>query len=153
MSFFIRKLFQSIGLYIKGILNGWPATLCLVNSGNVNTNEKTNEKNEKTHLLLDLETLLFFQDFTLFYETFSFKMEGMPTTFQNKTFFFVCFICFWGACLPRRKRKRFIRVTSVQEYRAYKDTKEKYGIKYVQKQITQITPMGEKKILTYTKDH
>ena len=33
--FFFRKLFQSIRLYIKVILDGWPATLCLVNSGNV----------------------------------------------------------------------------------------------------------------------
>ena len=29
--FYIRKLFQSTRLYIKGILDGWPATLCLVN--------------------------------------------------------------------------------------------------------------------------
>ena len=33
--FFIRKLFQSIRLYIKGILDGRPAALCLVNSRNV----------------------------------------------------------------------------------------------------------------------
>ena len=33
-SFFFRKLFQSTRLYIKGILNGRPSTLCLVNSGN-----------------------------------------------------------------------------------------------------------------------
>ena len=32
---FVRKLFQSTGLYIKGILNGRPVTVCLVNSGNV----------------------------------------------------------------------------------------------------------------------
>ena len=32
---FLRKLFQSTRLYIKGILSGQPATLCLVNSGNV----------------------------------------------------------------------------------------------------------------------
>ena len=31
--FFFRKLFQNSRLYIKGILNGRPATLCLVNSG------------------------------------------------------------------------------------------------------------------------
>ena len=33
--FFIRKLFQSTRLYIEGILGGRPATLCLVESGNV----------------------------------------------------------------------------------------------------------------------
>ena len=33
--FFTRKLFQSTSLYIKGILGGRPATLCLVKSGNV----------------------------------------------------------------------------------------------------------------------
>ena len=33
--FFLRKLFQSTRLYIKVILNGRPATLCLVNSGDV----------------------------------------------------------------------------------------------------------------------
>ena len=31
---FFRKLFQSTRLYIKGILSGWPATMCLVNGGN-----------------------------------------------------------------------------------------------------------------------
>ena len=33
--FFVWKLFQSTRLYIKGILNGPLATLCLVNSGDV----------------------------------------------------------------------------------------------------------------------
>ena len=31
LAFFIRKLFQCTRLYIKGILDSWPATLCLVN--------------------------------------------------------------------------------------------------------------------------
>ena len=35
MYFFIRKLFQSTRLYIKGILDGRPATLCMVKSGSV----------------------------------------------------------------------------------------------------------------------
>ena len=33
--FIIRKLFQSTSLYIKGILSGRPATLCMVKGGNV----------------------------------------------------------------------------------------------------------------------